>query len=346
MSSSPSSSSPASAVAGRSPPVPHVVEDCLGIVQLLSDGTVTRSSDYSALALTCNAPSDLPVRWKDAVYDAGRGLRLRMYTPTSHDGEEKLPVLVYFHGGGFCIASFELPNFHSGALRLAAELPGVVLSADYRLAPEHRLPAAHEDAASVLSWLRGQAAPSSSSSTAAADPWLVASADFDRVFVCGDSCGGNIAHHFTVGCASGKIALGPARLAGCVMLWPYFGGEEKMEAPPPADTSSAMNIALFDQMWRLALPAGATRDHPAANPFGPESPPLDGVVFPPVLIVDPEQDVLRDRVADYAARLEAMGKRVELVKFQGQGHGFFVFDPMSEASDELVRVVRRFVYGG
>uniref|UniRef100_J3MIR5 Alpha/beta hydrolase fold-3 domain-containing protein n=1 Tax=Oryza brachyantha TaxID=4533 RepID=J3MIR5_ORYBR len=244
MSSSPSSSSPASAVAGRSPPVPHVVEDCLGIVQLLSDGTVTRSSDYSALALTCNAPSDLPVRWKDAVYDAGRGLRLRM------------------------------------------------------------------------------------------------------VFVCGDSCGGNIAHHFTVGCASGKIALGPARLAGCVMLWPYFGGEEKMEAPPPADTSSAMNIALFDQMWRLALPAGATRDHPAANPFGPESPPLDGVVFPPVLIVDPEQDVLRDRVADYAARLEAMGKRVELVKFQGQGHGFFVFDPMSEASDELVRVVRRFVYGG
>ncbi|KAF0907939.1 hypothetical protein E2562_022325 [Oryza meyeriana var. granulata] len=333
-------------------PAPQVVEDCLGIVQLLSDGTVTRSDDYSVVPPVCNVPPGLPVQWKDVVYDTGHGLRLRMYTPTSHvrtdSGEKKkLPVLVYFHGGGFCIASFELLNFHAGALRLVGELPAVVLSADYRLAPEHRLPAAHEDAETVLSWLRGQAA--SSSSAADADPWLAAWADFGRVFVCGDSCGGNIAHHLTVSCGSGKIALDPARLAGCVMLWPYFGGEEKMpsEAPPPADNSSsaAMNIVLFDQMWRLALPAGSTRDHPAANPFGPESPPLDGVPFPPVLIVDPERDVLRDRIADYAARLKAMGKHVELVKFEGQDHGFFVFDPMSEASGELVRVVRLFVYG-
>ncbi|KAL5198077.1 hypothetical protein ABZP36_001589 [Zizania latifolia] len=338
-----SSSSPASAASGSSP-APHVVEDCLGIVQLLSDGTVTRSDDCSSIPLLCNVPSDLPVEWKDVVYEEAHGLRLRMYTPTSHAGDggkDKLPVLVYFHGGGFCIASFELSNFHSGALRLAGELPAVVLSADYRLAPEHRLPAAHEDAESVLSWLRGHAA------SPAADPWLAASADFDRVFVCGDSAGGNIAHHLTVRCGSGRIALAPARLAGCVMLWPYFGGEDRMpsEVPAPAGSEAAMNIALFDKTWRLALPAGVTRDHPAANPFGPESAPLDGVHFPAVLIVDPEQDVLRDRVTDYVARLTAMGKHVDLVKFAGQGHGFFVFDPFGEASDKLVRVVRRFVCG-
>ncbi|TVU41516.1 hypothetical protein EJB05_15043, partial [Eragrostis curvula] len=143
---------------------PHVVEDCLGIVQLLSDGTVRRSTDYSSLPLLGDVPSDLPMQWKDVVYDATHALRLCVYRPTTSAGEgegkKKLPVLV-----------FEVPNFHTGALRLAAELPALVLSANFRLTREHRLPMAHDDADSVLSWLRAQAT--------AADPWLAASADFD-----------------------------------------------------------------------------------------------------------------------------------------------------------------------
>ncbi|KAG2606813.1 hypothetical protein PVAP13_4NG230597 [Panicum virgatum] len=170
-----------------SPRAPHVVEDCLGIVQLLSDGTVRRSTDYSVFPLLGGVPTGLHVQWKDVVYDAARGLRLRMYRPTGEQ-QQKLPVLVYFHGGGFCVASFELVNYHDGALRLAAELPALVLSADYRLAPEHRLPAVFDDADSVLAWLRAQA-------SAAAEPWLAESADFGRVFVGGDSAGGTISHH-------------------------------------------------------------------------------------------------------------------------------------------------------
>jgi hypothetical protein len=72
-------SAPASAV----PPHPHVVEDCRGIVQLLSDGTVRRSLDYSHLPMLRHVPSDLPVQWKDVVYDASHGLRLRIYRPTT-----------------------------------------------------------------------------------------------------------------------------------------------------------------------------------------------------------------------------------------------------------------------
>ena len=298
---------------------PHVVEDCLGFVQLLSDGTVRRSTDYSMLRPTGRVPSDsdLPVQWKDVVYDDAHGLRLRMYRPTNAGAtKKKLPVLVYFHGGGFCLLSFEMTSFH------AAALPALVLSADYRLAPEHRLPAALDDAESVFSWLRAQAM---------ADPWLAGSADFARVFVTGHSAGGNISHHVAV------------RLAGCVMLWPYFGGEEPTpsEAACPAD--QVMGPALFDQMWRLALPAGATKDHP----FAPGSVQLGdlGAAFPPVLVVDPDQDPLHDRVVDYVARLKAAGKDVELVVFAGQGHGFFATEPCGEAADELIQVIRRFVHG-
>jgi acetyl esterase/lipase len=346
-------SSPTPAPGTAAAPAPHVVEDCLGFVQLLSDSTVRRSTDYSMLRPIGRVPSDsdVPVQWKDVVYDDTHGLRLRMYRPTgaaAGAGKKKLPVLVYFHGGGFCLLSFEMTSFHAGALRLAAELPALVLSADYRLAPEHRLPAALDDAESVFSWLRTQATSTSSAAGAGADPWLAESADLNRVFVSGDSAGGNISHHVAVRHGSERgLALAPLRLAGCVMLWPYFGGEEPTpsEAACPAD--QVMGPALFDQMWRLALPAGATKDHPFANPFAPGSVPLGdlGAAFPPVLVVDPDQDPLHDRVVDYVARLKAAGKAVELVVFAGQGHGFFITEPCGEASDELIRVIRRFVHG-
>ena len=80
-----------------------------------------------------------------------------MYRPTDDNtttANNKLPVLVYFHGGGFCLCSFELLHFHAGTLRLAAELSVLVLSADYRLEPEHRLPATHRDVEAILSCLR------------------------------------------------------------------------------------------------------------------------------------------------------------------------------------------------
>jgi acetyl esterase/lipase len=313
---------------------------------------VRRSTDYSVFPLVGGVPPpDLPVEWKDVVYDGTRGLRLRMYRPTAagtggggaEEEKKKLPVLVYFHGGGFCVASFELVNFHAGALRLAAELPAVVLSADYRLAPEHRLPAALDDAESVFSWLRNQA------TAAADDPWLAESADFGRVFVTGDSAGGTISHHISVRHGSGELPLAPLRLAGCVMLWPYFGGEELTPSEAASPPGDPMGTALFDQMWRLALPAGATKDHPIANPLAPGSgvPFGDlGGAFPPVLVVDPDRDVLHDRVAEYVDRLRAAGKDAELVVFEGQGHGFFVVEPCGQASDELIRVIRRFVHSG
>ncbi|KAG2606809.1 hypothetical protein PVAP13_4NG230553 [Panicum virgatum] len=293
-----------------------VVQICLGIVQLLSDGTVKRAPAALVLPDPDGAPlpsADAPgtVRWKDVVYDETHNLSLRMFVPPA--GAGKVPVL---------------PNFHAACLRLAASLPAVVLSADYRLAPEHRLPTAFDDAGSVFSWLRAQAA-------AATDPWLASSADLGRVFVSGDSAGANIAHHAAA--RAGPSGGGHLALAGCVLLWPYFGGERRTasEAACPADVF--LTLPLYDQMWRLALPPGATRDHPAGNPFGPDSPALGAADLPPLLVAAGDGDMLIDRIRDY---------RAELVEFAGDGHGFAIFEPDTEAAGELVRVLRRFVHGG
>ncbi|KAI4962850.1 hypothetical protein ZWY2020_025241 [Hordeum vulgare] len=251
---------------------------------------------------------------------APRGLSVRVYRPSSPvktAGGPKLPVLVYFHGGGYCLGSFAQPHFHTYCLRAAAELPAVVLSVQYRLAPEHRLPAAIQDGAAFLSWLRDQAELG-----VGADLWLAESADFGRTFISGASAGANLAHHVTVQAASAQ--------------------EDVHLADPPADVS--LTVEGSDMFWRMSLPVGASRDHPVTNPFGPESPSLASVDLPPVLVVAPESDVLRDRVMGYAATLREMGKAVEVAEFAGEQHGFSVLRPFGEAANELMRVLKRFVY--
>ncbi|TVU21781.1 hypothetical protein EJB05_31443, partial [Eragrostis curvula] len=313
---------------------PHVVEDLLGVVRLLSDGSVVRGDE--SVLMPAGPFADVPgVQWKDVVYDATRGLKVRLYRPplaASAQGK-KLPVLVYFHGGGYCIGAYDQPMFHAACQRFAAELAAIVLSVQYRLAPEHRLPVAIEDGAAFISWLSHQAA---------LEPWLAESADFRRMFVSGVSAGANLAHHVVVQIASGQTSLGPLRLAGYVLFSAFFGSVERMatESDPPAGVS--LTVDTSDQLWRMALPVGATRDHPLANPFGPDSPSLEPMALPPALIVAPQVDVLYGHVLRYAKTLQEMGKAVELAEFKGQKHGFSVTQ-CGEAKVELIRILKRFV---
>ncbi|KAK3163922.1 hypothetical protein QOZ80_1AG0010260 [Eleusine coracana subsp. coracana] len=320
---------------------PQVVEDFMDVVQLLSDGSVVRG-DESVLLSAGPFPVVPGVQWKDVVYDATRGLKVRVYRPSTSlaagEGANKLPVPVYFHGGGYCIGGPDKPMFHSCCQSFAAELPAVVLSVQYRLAPEHRLPAAIEDGATFLSWLSGQATLGAS-----VEPWLAESADFSRTFVSGVSAGANLAHHVVVQVSSGQIVPDPVRITGCVLISAFFGSVERVvtELDPPVGVT--LTVEMSDRSWRMALPLGATRDHPLANPFGPDSPDLEPLALPPVLVVAPELDVLCSHVLRYAARLKYMGKAVELAEFKGQNHSFSVRQ-CGEANHELMRILKRFVY--
>ncbi|XP_020096730.1 probable carboxylesterase 15 [Ananas comosus] len=316
-----------------SSPTPRVVEECRGVLRVYSDGSVSRSPGPS---FPVPVRDDGSVEWRDALFDPGHGLHLRLYKPRCRPAGAKLPVFFYFHGGGFCIGSRTWPNCQNYCLRLASALGALVVAPDYRLAPEDPLPAALLDAAAALAWLR----------SADDDPWLASSgADLARVVVSGDSAGGNIAHHLAVrfGSPAARAELSPVRVVGYVLLMPFFGGAQPTRSESECPADAFLNRDLNDRYWRLALPAGFGLDHPTVNPFGPESPSLEPVEFEPVLVVVGGKDLLRDRGADYAARLSRMGKPVELVEFEGQQHGFFTIDPWSQPSDELMRRVKRFV---
>lgn len=91
------------------------------------------------------------------------------------------------------------------------------------------------------------------------------------------------------------------------------------------------------------MPVGESRDHPLANPFGPDSPNLEDVELDPILVIVGGNELLRDRVENYWRRLKEMGNKIEYVEFSGKQHGFFTNDPHSQVADELVQLVKGFM---
>lgn len=216
---------------------PHEVDECRGVLRVYSDGSIWRSSKPSF-----NVPvnDDGSILWKDVVFDPVHDLQLRLYKPAS-PSSPKLPIFYYIHGGGFCIGSRAWPNCQNYCCRLASNLQAVVISPDYRLAPENRLPAAIEDGFMAVKWLQAQALANYP------DPWLTNVADFSKVFISGDSAGGNIAHNLAVQLGAGSLDLAPVLVRGYVLLAPFFGGTvlTRSEAEGPKD--AFLNLELIDR---------------------------------------------------------------------------------------------------
>lgn len=316
---------------------PVEIEECRGVLRVYSDGSIVRSPGPS---FPVPIRDDGTVEWKDVEFDPEHKLSLRLYKPRDYlpsDGP-KLPIIFYFHGGGFCIGSRTWPNCQNYCLRLASELRAVIISPDYRLAPENRLPAAIDDSVSAIKWLCAQA------TSAEPDTWLTDVADFSRVFISGDSAGGSIAHHLAIrfDAVSGRAELAPVRIRGYILLGPFFGGTKRTKSEAECPKDAFLNLELNDRFWRLSVPLGANTDHPLVNPFGPESVNLEVVGIEPMLVVVGGCDLLRDRAVEYAEMLKEWGKPVEVAEFEGQQHGFFTINPWSEPANELMQVVKSF----
>ncbi|CAO2207016.1 unnamed protein product [Urochloa humidicola] len=181
-------------------------------------GRVRRLMGTSRVAAGADAATGVTSR--DVSINAA-GLAARLYIPTdvlNNKPGEKLPVLVYFHGGAFAVHSaFSAPHFRFlNALVSAARV--VAVSVDYRLAPEHPVPAAYDDAWAALRWAAVASTRAAGSDSDLDDPWLSAHGDAARLFVAGDSAGANIAHNVALRSAGGGGDLpGCARIEGMVL---------------------------------------------------------------------------------------------------------------------------------
>ncbi|VAH27404.1 unnamed protein product [Triticum turgidum subsp. durum] len=303
------------------------------------DGTVNRFLFSLADRLTPARPrpNALGVRSADVVVDAHRNLWARVFSTSAGKPEAApLPVVVYCHGGGFALLSAASAPLDAMCRRFCRELGAVVVSVNYRRAPEHRYPAAYDDCADVLSYLATTGLPAD----------IGVPVDLSRCFLFGDSAGGNIAHHVAHRWTSSAAASSnnPVRLAGIILLQPYFGGEERTEAELRLEgVGPVVNMRRSDWSWKAFLPEGADRNHPAAHVTGEAGPePELPEAFPPAMVVIGGFDPLQDWQRRYPAMLRRKGKAVRVLEFPDAIHGFYMFPKLPDAG-KLVKDVKNFM---
>ncbi|CAN6169007.1 unnamed protein product [Urochloa humidicola] len=276
--------------------------------------------------------NDSGVRSADITIDASSGISARVFSPIAAGGDAiPLPVVVYFHGGGFVFFSAASRPYDALCRRLCRGVNAVVVSVNYRLVPDHRFSAAYDDGVAALRYLDGVDLP------ADVAPVPV---DLSSVFLAGDSSGGNMVHHVAQRWASASppLRLG---LAGAILIQPFFGGEERTTAEIAFDKACRiLTVARADHYWKEFLPEGATRDHPAARVCG------DGVelaeAFPPAMVVVGGFDLLKDWHARYVETLRRKGKAVRVVEYPDAFHGFYAFPELAD-SGKFVEDVKHFV---
>ncbi|KAL6907564.1 hypothetical protein ACP4OV_002603 [Aristida adscensionis] len=325
-----------------------VVEEIHGLIRVYKDGHVERLPAIPDVPCTWGgtapgAPGGVAAR--DVAVDRATGVWARLYAPTAA-ASGSLPVVVYFHGGGFCVGSAAWSCYHEFLAQLAARAGCAVMSVDYRLAPEHRLPAAFDDGLAAVRWLRHQAAACHAHDELS---WWRARCAFDRVFLMGDSAGASIAFHVAAQLGQGQLgALSPLTVRGAVLIQPFVGGEARTasEKNLPQPPRSALTLDTSDCYWRLALPAGAARDHPWCNPLARGAPRLETLPLPPVLVCVAEADILRDRNLELCRAMRRAGKSVEQAMYGGVGHAFQVlhnYHLSQPRTQEMLAHIKAFV---
>lgn len=250
----------------------------------------------------------------------GGELAMRAITPEGV-GSDPLPVVAYYHGGGWVAGDLES---HESVCRALANASGaIVVSVGYRLAPENPFPAASEDAYVAAAWLANNAAE------IGGDP--------ARLAVCGDSAGGNLA---AVVALMARDRGGPA-LALQVLAYPIT--DFNLETESYRLFAEGFHLTRDDMAWywEQYVPNAEDRTKPYASPMRAKD--LSGL--PPALVITAGHDVLRDEGESYARKLRDAGVDVKLSRYEGMIHGFLrryhAFDQGRAAVDEIAAALRR-----
>lgn len=236
-----------------------------------------------------------------------RSLAARLYRP---EAGKVLPVIVFFHGGGFLFGSLDTHDALCRALANQASM--AVLAVDYRLAPEHPFPAALQDAKAALTWLRANGR------RFRLDP--------DRVGVSGDSAGAHIA----ISLALSEAGRGAIRHVG--LFYPLIQPGRPIGSYADYGTGHMLTASFLDWCWEAY-------DWPKAVEAGFDLGVADVFGLPSTTVVTAQFDPLRDQGVAFAARLQKAGVDVRAYDYPGMIHGFAGLPDLTPVADEAIAYV-------
>ena len=315
-------------------------KEFLPFFRMYKDGTVERLSGTPYVPPSPLDP-ETGVSSKDITISLDPSISARLYLPKlNQTHHQKLPILVYYHGGGFCIESAFSSDHHRFLNSLVAQGQVVAVSVEYRLVPEHFLPNAYEDCWAALQWVASHV---KDDNVVNKEPWLMNHGDFSRVFLGGDSAGANIVHNMAMRAGVESLHDG-VKLLGAFLTHPYFWGSKpvRSEASEGHDDK-----ALPCLLWNLVYPnAPGGIDNPMINPFIETGAPSLAVLgCSRVLVAVSEKDELRDRGVYYYEELikSKWEGEAELVQVEGEDHAFHVLNFETENAKTLMKRLASFL---
>ncbi|KAI5649099.1 hypothetical protein M9H77_35104 [Catharanthus roseus] len=286
----------------------EIITEISPYIRVYKDGTVERMIG-SPFVLPSFEDPITAVSSKDI--NISSDVSARLYLPKITDpSEEKLPILIYFHGGGFFLESaFSFLN-HRYLNLLVSQAKVLAISVEYRLAPEHPLPVCYNDSMTALQWVASHVVENSIN-TDKLDPWLLNHGNFNKLYMGGDSAGANIVHNLA-------IRAGIETLPGDVKITERNRRKEEQ--------SDQYRIWLFVYP---SVPGGI--DNPMINPLSEDAPSSTGLACQKLFVSVAEKDGLRQ-----------MGE-VDLIDVEGEGHCFQIVDTNKEKSKNLISHIESFI---
>ncbi len=279
-------------------------------IEEMTPQEVRASRAQNAEAMAAMAGPEQPVARVEnrSIPGPGGPIPVRVYWPVAG---KALPALVYLHGGGWVFGNIDGVDRNCRALANAVQC--VVVNVEYRLAPEHKYPAAAEDAYAVVTYLAEHAA------------------EFDidarRIAVGGDSAGGNLA---TVACLMARDRGGP-RPVFQLLVYPVTDYDDNR---PSLDENEGYLLTrkLIQYFWGHYVAGPEQGRHPYASPINAK----DLAGLPPAMVITAECDPLRDQGEAYARRLQEAGVPVTVKRYAGAIHVFFQMGAVIDSGREAV----------
>uniref|UniRef100_A0A1J3GA45 Putative carboxylesterase 4 n=1 Tax=Noccaea caerulescens TaxID=107243 RepID=A0A1J3GA45_NOCCA len=307
-------------------------------VRIYKDGRVERLSGTEIIPASLTPQNG--VVSKDVVYSPEHNLSVRLFLPhkaTELPAGSKIPLLVYIHGGAWIIGSPFETIYHNFLTEVVKSANCLAVSIQYRRAPEDPIPAAYEDSWSAIQWIF-----SHSDRYGGSVDWIKKYADFDRVFLAGDSAGANMSHHMAV--RAGKEKLKP-RIKGTAIVHPAFWGKDPVDEHNLQDREKRSRIA---EVWeKLASPNSVDgTDDPWFNVVGSGSD-FSGMGCEKVLIAVAGKDVFVRQGLGYAEKLKKSGWKgeVEVIEDEDEDHCFHLLNPDSENAPKFMKKFVDFISG-